>query len=120
MAPDVAPTYCDALSPDSRVRDGHAPLHALKERIRRDPDLAPHVFDYRVTWDAEANGVSGLEAFGDLVYRQLWAALDQETAAFAAQPAPGWPSRTLTRRPIPGSPYCVFPRRLAQAERGSP
>ena len=48
------------------------------------------MFDYAATWDACANEVSGLEAFGELVYQQLWAALDEETAAFAAQPAPTW------------------------------
>jgi hypothetical protein len=90
MRPDVAAIYSDALSPDARVREGHARLETLKERVRRDPDLGQRVFDYSASWDAGACQVSGLEAFGELVYQQLWAALDQETAAFMARPAPTW------------------------------
>jgi tetratricopeptide (TPR) repeat protein len=90
MPADVAATYSDAHSPDSHVRAGRRRLKALKKRIRRDRYLGPLVTDYAVTWDVHANTVSGLEAFGELVYQRLWAALDQETAVFASLPAPTW------------------------------
>ena len=82
--------YSDADSPDPQVRASHGKLVALKDRLSKDPELGPRVFDYRTGWDTVAGKVTGLEAFGELVFEKLWAALDEESRAFAAQPAPTW------------------------------
>lgn len=93
MPADVAAVYSDAHSSDVRVREDHVRLQALKRRLRDDADTGPRVFDYSASWDPVGGTVTGLEAFGALVYRQLWAALDQETAAFAGSPALTWQER---------------------------
>ncbi len=82
--------YSDAFASDPDVRAGHAKLGALKEDLRRDPELGPHVYEYTADWDAAANKVTNLRAFGELVFEKLWAAIDEETRAFAALPSPTW------------------------------
>ncbi len=82
--------YSDAYSPDAQVRAGHDKLVALKARLKGDPELGTHVFNYQRGWDASANTVTGLVAFGELVYEKLWELLDAETRAFAAEEPPSW------------------------------
>ncbi|MEI6674349.1 MAG: DUF4062 domain-containing protein [Verrucomicrobiota bacterium] len=90
MPEAVRADYSDAHSPDPQVRAGHAKLTALKEQLSRDPELAGHIHDYSAAWDARSNEVTGLEAFGDLVFEKLWAVIDEETKDWASQPAPTW------------------------------
>ena len=82
--------YSDAASADPAVRAGHARLQDLKTQLRANPEYAPRVFDYSATWDKGANTVTGLQAFGELVYDQLWALLDEETRERQAQAPATW------------------------------
>jgi tetratricopeptide (TPR) repeat protein len=90
MPTTIAACYSDAHSDDPREREGHAKLRALKDRLQKDPELGPRVHRYQAAWDGGANRVVGLEAFGQLVFDELWKVLDEETRAFASQPPPTW------------------------------
>ncbi|MCX6876235.1 MAG: DUF4062 domain-containing protein [Verrucomicrobia bacterium] len=82
--------YSDAHSHDPQVRAAHAKLEALKDKLRRDPDLAGRTHDYSAEWNPQTSEVTGLDAFCELVFEQLWAVIDREIMAFAAPPAPTW------------------------------
>jgi len=90
----VRADYSDAHSPDARVREGHAKLAALKDKLARDSELAGHIHEYSAGWDPKANhghgDVAGLDAFGELVFEKLWGAIDEETKDWASLPAPTW------------------------------
>jgi len=88
MPPAVAADYSDAHSPDPAVRARHAKLQALKAQLAADPELGPRVHRYHADWDAARNGVTGLEAWAEMVFQHLWRELDEETRAFASQPPP--------------------------------
>ncbi len=88
MPPAVAAQYSDAQATDPRVRAGHDRLEALKQSLRKDPELSPHVHDYTAAWDHATGQVTGLEAWGEMVFQHLWKELDEETRAFAALPPP--------------------------------
>jgi hypothetical protein len=88
MPPAIAADYSDAHSPDPAVRACHAALQALKAQLAADPELAPRVHRYHADWDAAQSKVTGLEAWGEMVYQHLWRELEEETRAFAAQPPP--------------------------------
>ena len=90
MPPETARQYSDACSPDARVQAGYSRLEALKKSLREDPELKPRVFDYSAGWDANNATVTGLDAFGDLVFEHLWAALEEETAAYLKQAPASW------------------------------
>jgi hypothetical protein len=90
MPEAVCADYSDAHSPDARAREGHASLAALKEKLRRDPELASSIHEYSAGWNAQTREITGLDAFGDLVFEKLWAAIEEETRDWAAQPAPTW------------------------------
>ncbi|WP_295302902.1 DUF4062 domain-containing protein [Accumulibacter sp.] len=82
--------YSDAASPDPVVRAGWQRLQALRQRLPDDPELAGRVFAYRASWDAERQSVAGLEAFGELVYRELGRLLDEETRERQARAPATW------------------------------
>ena len=93
MSPEMAGHHSDTHSPDPATRDGHRQLQSLKTQISQASSLAPRVHRYQAEWDQRAQRVTGLEAFGDMVFEHLWAALDQETHAFASQPTETWEQR---------------------------
>ncbi|MCU0857457.1 MAG: ATP-binding protein, partial [Pontiellaceae bacterium] len=68
----------------------HDKLVALKDKLRKDTELGPRVFEYRLGWDAAAGKVTGLEAFEQLVFDKLWAVIDEETRADASKVPPTW------------------------------
>jgi len=88
MPPEVAAQYSDAQATDTRVRAGHDRLESLKQSLRNDPELAPHVHDYATGWDGATGQVTDLEAWGEMVFQHLWKELDEETRTFAALPPP--------------------------------
>ncbi len=90
MPESVQAVYSDEYSSDARLRAGHAKLVALKEKLRGDPNLAGHIHEYSTGWDSQTQEVTSLDAFGELVFEKLWAAIAEETDDWAAQPAPTW------------------------------
>jgi hypothetical protein len=96
MPDEVAQRYSDEFSPDAGVIECHKKLEALKERLRKDPHVGSHVFDYSVGWDKTTNRICGLEAFGELVYQNLWAALDEETKDLVGQRPATWEEQERT------------------------
>ena len=90
MPPGQAARYNDEFSPDPAVAACHDRLEALKKKLKDDPELAPHIFEYSAQWDATGQRVTGLEAFEELVFKELWAMLEEETRTFAAQPPTTW------------------------------
>ncbi|MCX6901872.1 MAG: DUF4062 domain-containing protein [Verrucomicrobia bacterium] len=84
------PDYNDACSPDPQVRARHDKLKAMKRRLSEDPELGPRVHTYHAGWDAQNKRVTGLEEWGNQVFKLLWEDLKEETRAFAAQPPPTW------------------------------
>lgn len=90
MPESVRADYSDAYSNDPQVRRGYDQLTALKTKLENDPELKSHVFEYTAVWDNNTNRVTGLEDFGNLVYERPWKALQEETAAYAAQPPATW------------------------------
>ena len=93
MSPEMVAYYSDTHSPDPATHAGHRQLQSLKNQIFQASSLAPRVHRYQAEWDERAQRVTGLEAFGDMVFEHLWAALDQETHAFASQPPETWDQR---------------------------
>ena len=90
MTPELAALYSDARSPDPEIRSNHERLLVLKQKIRANPDLAPRVHSYSAGWDAEAERITGLDAFGEMVAEHLWAALEEDTSAWNDQPPQSW------------------------------
>ncbi len=85
MRSELAALFSDAhrYAPDAAAR-----LAALKERLSR--DLPDRVRKYAATWDARAERVTGLEAWGRQVLEDLWSDLDEETRAYEHEPPPTW------------------------------
>jgi len=90
MPPAVAKQYSDAYSPDLEQRKNHDKLKALKSQLREDPEMGPRVFQYSAQWDGQASKVTGLEAWGEMVFQHLSSEMEQETAAFAVQAPASW------------------------------
>ena len=88
--------YSDAYSPEPLIQAGYDKLTALKERLTHDPDTSSRVFEYTAQWDPCAGRIAGLTDFGNLVYEKLWAALDEETRAFASLSPPTWQEQERT------------------------
>ena len=88
MPKEVAAEYSEDHRTDPSAAAAKTNLDALKERLRT--TLPGQVHPYQAEWDKDKNSVVGLEAWGDLVFKYLWAALDAETAAYAHAEAPSW------------------------------
>ena len=90
MPGDVAENYCDACASDPHVRSGHGRLIELKQRLQKDAALGFRVFEYSANWDETAQRVTGLEAFGELVFEKLWDDLEEETRRYLEQAPESW------------------------------
>jgi predicted negative regulator of RcsB-dependent stress response len=90
MTPELAALYSDARSPDPEIQSNHERLLVLKQEIRANPDLAPRVHSYSAGWDAEAERITELDAFGEMVAEHLWVALEEDTSAWNDQPPQSW------------------------------
>ena len=90
MDPEVAARYSDAYSSDPEVRAQVPRLDDLKERIETHPEFTDRRHQYRVTWDEGTQRVTGIKTLGDMIFDHLWADLEEETRAIAAQPAQTW------------------------------
>ena len=76
---DLRVDYNDDYSNEKAVRERKSNLEELKQRLRRNPKLRDRVFTYTAKWDESKNRVSGLEDFGNKVFKALWPVLDQDT-----------------------------------------
>ena len=92
MPAELAGTYSDAYATDVQAPQRAANLVALKKRLHDDPQLRGRTFGYRAQWDAAPPlpHVTGLKAWGDMVFDDLWTELEAETAAHAGAPARTW------------------------------
>lgn len=90
MPPDTAALFSDLHSTDPLTRDRHARLAALKQLLTDDPELASRVHHYHADWDTSKCEVTGLEAWGEVVYQHLLHELQEEIAAVASQPPQTW------------------------------
>jgi hypothetical protein len=86
MPAEVAANYSDEYSTDLDVRAGHAKLEDLKKRLKADEEFSPRVHSYQAGWDDRTKRVTGLEAWGEMVFQHLWRELEEETRAFAVLP----------------------------------
>ncbi|MBC8113987.1 MAG: tetratricopeptide repeat protein, partial [Candidatus Saccharimonas sp.] len=90
MPPEVAASFSDEYSTDPQTRARHGRLVALKQSLADDPELAPRVHNYHADWEVSTGEITGLEAWGELVYRHLLGELQAEIAAAAIQPPQTW------------------------------
>ena len=90
MPPEKAALFSDLYSPDALTRDRHGRLAALKQLLTDDPELASRVHHYHADWDTSKCEVTGLEAWGEVVYQHLLHELQEEIAAVASQPPQTW------------------------------
>lgn len=90
MPPDTAALFSDLYSTDPLTRDRHERLAALKQLLTDDPELASRVHHYHADWDTSKCEVTGLEAWGEVVYQHLLHELQEEIAAVASQPPQTW------------------------------
>jgi len=90
MPAELAQRYSDAHGTDPGAPARAAALEALKARLDRDPELGSRVRHYRAGWDQTGQRVTGLEAWGEQVFQDLWGDLESETRQFAQQPLPTW------------------------------
>jgi len=90
IAPEIRGDYSEEFATDGAAAARRTALADLKRRLAADPELAPRVRTYRATWNAAAGRVAGLEAWGDLVFQDLWQELEHETREFAEKPDPTW------------------------------
>ncbi|MBC8117907.1 MAG: DUF4062 domain-containing protein [Candidatus Saccharimonas sp.] len=90
MPPEVAASFSDEYSTDPQTRARHGRLAALKQSLADDSELAPRVHNYQAGWEVSTSEVTGLEAWGELVYQHLLGELQAEIAAAASQPPQTW------------------------------
>ncbi len=90
MPPEIAARYTDQFSTDPQTRAGYDRLRDLKDQLRSDRELGPQVHRYVASWDEAAQRLTGLEAFGEMVFNHLWAQLEAETCDFAGQAPTTW------------------------------
>jgi len=88
MPPEVAAQCSDVHAAVPEAADAERKLSELNSRLKR--DLPDSVRPYRATWDHTSNRVTGLEAWGEQVLKDLWRELDAVTSSFArdAPPSP--------------------------------
>lgn len=86
MPPKIAASFNDQYSTDPQTRVRHCRLVALKQSLACDPELAPRVHNYHAGCEVSTGEVTGLEAFGEMVYRHLIGELQAEIAAVGSQP----------------------------------
>lgn len=88
MLPEDAARYSDAHSGEGDAADKVQKLARLKAGLR--DALGERVRAYLATWDASARSVTGLEAWGAQVERDLWTDLEAETAGFLREAPASW------------------------------
>jgi len=82
--------YSEQFATDDHAAVRRKALNELKVRLTTDPDTKSRVRNYEADWDAEKKTVTGLTAWGDQVFEDLWKELDPETHAFVERDAPTW------------------------------
>lgn len=90
MPPEVSATYSEQFATDEQAATRWAALEELKKRLTEDEEFNHRIRRYSVGWDSEKDTVTGLEAWGEEVFEDLWRELDEETREFAARSAPTW------------------------------
>lgn len=93
MPPAVAAVFSDQHSPDPETRESHRRLVMLKEVIAADPDLAQRVSRYQADWNPATHRVTGLEAWGEMVFQHLMRELHDEIQAAVNQMPLTWQER---------------------------
>lgn len=93
MPDDIRAKYNDQYSDDPVTRARHGQLAVLKKWLCDDPELSPRIHAYHANWDASNNEVTGLEAWGDLVYQHLLGELQAEISAATTRPSQTWEER---------------------------
>lgn len=97
-------------------------LEALKQAVR---DAGLPVVDYACRWDAQKLRLTGLEAFGEAVYRDLMASIDEELGAEPPPPADWFGEENAameafieerTERYVVGSRQALLDQMAAHAE----
>lgn len=82
--------YSEQFAADDQAAARCKALNELKARLNTDPELKSRIRTYKGDWDTKENRVTSLEAWGEMVFQDLWQELDIETRVFAAAPAPTW------------------------------
>jgi hypothetical protein len=90
MPAELRASYSEQFAADGQSTARRVALAELKRRLREHPEINSRVRTYRAGWNPETNCVTGLEAWGNQVFEDLWRALEEETEQFAAEPSPGW------------------------------
>lgn len=80
MPADVAAQYSDEHDPDPGAVEAAARLERLKKRIGS--AMGQRVRTYEVEWDEAHQKVTGLDAWGRQVTKDLWSDLEAETAEY--------------------------------------
>jgi hypothetical protein len=88
MSPPLAAVYSDAKAGDPEAAARAARLAELKARLRQ--EIPERCIDYEVTWDRQAERVTGLESWGRMVEAKLRAAFEEEFAGDAAPAELTW------------------------------
>ena len=88
MPPKLAARYSDEYSEEPGAGRKHQALIDLKEVIGK--RMGDRVRSYSAKWDESAQCVTGLEAWGAQVVKDIWADLDSATRADARPRATSW------------------------------
>jgi hypothetical protein len=88
---DLRAAYSEKFATDDQAPARDKALTDLKAALVNNAEIRPRMRSYKADWDQNKNRVSGLEAWGDDVFRDLWNELEIETRQFgAALVAPSW------------------------------
>jgi hypothetical protein len=79
----LRPVYSEDFAIDDQAVARSEALKELKLHLTTDPEILPRVRTYDAAWDPKNNTVTGLAAFGEQVYEDLWKELDAETPSHA-------------------------------------
>ena len=82
--------YSEQFATDDQAAARSKALNELKVRLTTDPEINSRVRTYEADWDTKNNRVTGLEAWGNQVFEDLWKELDTETRVFVEKDAPSW------------------------------
>jgi tetratricopeptide (TPR) repeat protein len=90
IAEGLRADYSDLFATDEHASARRIALKELKERLAADADIRRRIRTYSADWDREESCVTGLDAWGEMVFRDLAEELEAETLAFDAASEPTW------------------------------